>query len=308
MGQIKKLDVVGFESRVDANNLGMDKFAALLEADKALVEAEAILSECGIEGITPTGYVSKAEKIERLCDDASLLLDYPYELTEELLSVDSDFAKRVQEVTNALSTIKIDDIRIKNNFDINTILPYEENASVETDLKEYLTLEDFVGSFEELSPQETTFVKGFTDLLYSPLITDDKDLQAILTDKDGEIQEILYGAEINDTKNKPGRDFLAEVMNILTFGTYSNAIAILGYDPITKELLSEEQRKDLTLSDFKKAFSLGNTSNLGEEVAAYLSTIGDRKGSIFDDHTCQAMAALDLKTYLLASGTGVMAG
>ena len=53
MGQIKKLDVTGFESRVDSNNLNISHFDTFLEADKALVEADAILAECGIEGITP---------------------------------------------------------------------------------------------------------------------------------------------------------------------------------------------------------------------------------------------------------------
>ena len=51
MGQIKKLDVTGFESRVGSNNLNISHFDTFLEADKALVEADAILAECGIEGI-----------------------------------------------------------------------------------------------------------------------------------------------------------------------------------------------------------------------------------------------------------------
>ena len=53
MGQIKKLDVAGFESRVDSHSLNMAHFDTFLKADRALVEADAILSECGIEGITP---------------------------------------------------------------------------------------------------------------------------------------------------------------------------------------------------------------------------------------------------------------
>ena len=118
------------------------------------------MSECGIEGITPIGYESRAGKIGKLSEDASLLLKYPDELIDGLQAVDSAFAKGVQKATEALSTIRIDDIRIKNTFDKEIIGQSENQETSESTLKEFLTMEDVVRSFDELSPQETSFVIG----------------------------------------------------------------------------------------------------------------------------------------------------
>ena len=312
MGQVKKLDIEGFKSRVDGGFFGGDTFSKFIEADKKLVEADKILSECGIEGIAPLGYSSRETKISQLYDDVCLLINYPYDLQDGLIGVDERFSHGVQNALNALSTIKIDDIRISNNLGAEIIQHYEENAPTEIYPKEYLTLADFVGSFDGLKSQETTYVKGFTDLLYSPYITEDKDLQAIVAEKSDEIHEILYGAEFNAKKYQPGRELLSEVVDTITVGTYSVAIAILGYDPITKEILTEEERNKAMISGLISAgsfaFTMGTSSGAAERVIAYLSSVGGDTASILASEACEYMGASELETMLLSYLTGMAVG
>lgn len=311
MGQIKKLDVVGFESRVDSHSLNMTHFDTFLKADKALVEADAILAECGIEGITPVGYESRAEKIGKLGEDASLLLKYPDELIDGLLAVDANFAKGVQKATEALSTIRIDDIRIKNTFDTEIFGQSENQETSESTLKEYLTMEDVVRSFDELSPQETSFVKEFTDLLYAPYATKNIALDEMVTEKEDELQELLNGSDHDADKYHPAKEFLREILGVLTSGNYSSSIATMGYDPITKDVFSEEGRKALALSRtpqaLKFAFTFGADTKL-DELIAYISKPQGGMASLSSTNAYEAMTVSRLEMYLLAATSGVTAG
>ena len=307
MGQIKKLDVAGFESRVDSHSLNMARFDTFLKADRALVEADAILSECGIEGITPIGYESRAGKIGKLSEDASLLLKYPDELIDGLQAVDSAFAKGVQKATEALSTIRIDDIRIKNTFDKEIIGQSENQETSESTLKEYLTMEDVVRSFDELSPQETSFVKEFTDLLYAPYATKNIALDAMVTEKEDELQELLNGSDHDADKYHPAKEFLREILGVLTSGNYSSSIASMGYDPITKDVLSEEERKNYHLSGLRNALTLGADTKL-DELIAYISKPQGWMASLLSSNSYEAMAVSRLETYLLTATSGVAVG
>ena len=311
MGQIKKLDVAGFESRVDSYNLNISHFDTFLEADKALVEADAILSECGIEGITPIGYESRAEKIGKLGEDASLLLNYPDELIDGLQAVDFGFAKGVQKATEALATIRIDDIRIKNTFDTEIFGQSENQETSESTLKEYLTMEDVVRSFDELSPQETSFVKEFTDLLYAPYATKNIALDEMVTEKEDELQELLNGSDHDADKYHPAKEFLREILGVLTSGNYSSSIATMGYDPITKDVFSEEGRKALALSRtpqaLKFAFTFGADTKV-DELIAYIPKPQGGTASLSSTNAYEAMAVSQLEMYLLAATSGVTAG
>ena len=307
MGQIKKLDVTGFESRIDSHSLNMAHFDTFLEADKALVEADAILGECGIEGITPIGYESRAEKIGKLGEDASLLLKYPDELIDGLQAVDTAFAKGVKKATEALATISIDDIRIKNTFDKEIFGQSENQETSESTLKEYLTMEDVVRSFDELSPQETSFVKEFTDLLYAPYATKNISLDAMVTEKEDELQELLKGSDHDADKYHPAKEFLREILGVLTSGNYSSSIAATGYDPITKDVLSEEERKNYHLSGLRNALTLGADTKL-DELIAYISKPQGGMASLLSSNAYEAMTVSRLEMYLLAATSGVTAG
>ena len=289
MGQVKKLDIVGFESRIEGDSFKGDAFGKFIKADNELVKADQILSDCGIEGITPIGYSSRAEKISLLFDDACKLINYPIDLVEGLTGVDARFAAGVQNALRALDTIRIDDIRIKNDFGV-TVKEQEFNEEefiYKDVLKEDLTLDDFVGYYDSLSYFGTSYVKGFTDLLYSPYITDEKDLQDIVTEKSDEIHELLYGDE---------------------FGNYSNIIAVMGYDPIMEEILSIEDIKRAALSGGYYSLLKGPSCGATKGVIAYLSTLEGETASMPTSEVFTCLGAKELNTLLLSSCRGIAVG
>ena len=289
MGQVKKLDIVGFESRIEGDSFKGDAFGKLIKADNELVKADQILSDCGIEGITPIGYSSRAEKISLLFDDACKLINYPTDLVEGLTGVDARFAAGVQNALRALDTIRIDDIRIKNDFGVTRKeREFDEyEFTYKEVLKEELTLSDFVGYYDSLSYFGTSYVKGFTDLLYSPYITDEKDLQDIVTEKSDEIHELLYGDE---------------------FGNYSNIIAVMGYDPIMEEILSIEDIKRAALSGGYYSLLKGPSCGATKGVIAYLSTLEEEADSMSTSEVFTCLGAKELETILLTSCSGIKTG
>ena len=316
MGQIKKFDKLGFQSRIEGGYFDIRYWQSFVYADKILVEIDGIIAESGIEGVSPIGYVSRANKIDQLCKDACVLINYPNELEEELISVDALFSSNVHdEALNDLATIKIDDIRIRNSFDVTVTQRYEhigyEDPS-ETYLKEYLTLSDFVGSFDGLKSQETSYVKGFTDLLYSPYMTEGKDLHEIVAEKNDEIYEILYGAEFDVKRHQPGKEALSEILGLVTIGLFSLAKAYMGYDPITGEILTEEERTALAISGSVTAalfiFTLGSSAGAGEAIVTYMSMTGGGSASILTATACEEMGASELETILLSSMAGILVG
>ncbi len=289
MGQVKKLDIAGFESRIEGDSFKGDAFGKLIKADNELVKADQILSDCGIEGITPIGYSSRAEKISLLFDDACKLINYPTDLVEGLTGVDARFAAGVQNALRALDTIRIDDIRIKNDFGVTRKeREFDEyEFTYKEVLKEELTLSDFVGYYDSLSYFGTSYVKGFTDLLYSPYITDEKDLQDIVTEKSDEIHELLYGDE---------------------FGNYSNIIAVMGYDPIMEEILSIEDMKRAALSGGYYSLLKGPSCGATKGVIAYLSTLEGETDSMSTSEVFTCLGAKELETILLTSCSGIKTG
>ena len=316
MGQIKKFDKVGFQSRADSRHFDISYWKDFVSADKMLVDIDDIIAESGIEGVSPIGYVSRANKIDQLCHDACVLINYPQELEEELISVDTLFSSNVHdEALNDLATIKIDDIKIRNTFDVTITQRYEhieyEDPS-ETYLKEYLTLSDFVGSFDGLKSQETSYVKGFTDLLYSPYMTEGKDLHEIVAEKNDEIYEILYGAEFDVKRHQPGKEALSEIFGLVTIGLFSLAKAYMGYDPITGEILTEEERTALAISGTVTAslfiFTMGTSGGAGEALVTYMSIAGGGSASILTEKACEEMGASQLETFLFSSLAGILVG
>ena len=316
MGQIKKFDKLGFQSRIEGGYFDIRYWQNFVYADKMLVEIDGIIAESGIEGVSPIGYVSRANKIDQLCKDACVLINYPNELEEELISVDTLFSSNVHdEALNDLATIKIDDIRIRNSFDVTVTQRYEhigyEDPS-ETYLKEYLTLSDFVGSFDGLKSQETSYVKGFTDLLYSPYMTEGKDLHEIVAEKNDEIYEILYGAEFDVKRHQPGKEALSEIFGLVTIGLFSLAKAYMGYDPITGEILTEEERTALAISGSVTAalfiFTMGTSGGAGEALVTYMSIAGGGSAYILTATACEEMGASQLETFLFSSLAGILVG
>ena len=289
MGQVKKLDIVGFESRIEGDSFKGDAFGKLIKADNELVKADQILSDCGMEGITPIGYSSRAEKISLLFDDACKLINYPTDLVEGLTGVDARFAAGVQKALSALNTIRIDDIRIKNDFGVTRKeREFDEyEFTYKEVLKEDLTLDDFVGHYDSLSSYGTSYVKVFTDLLYSPYITDEKDLQDTVIEKSDEIHELLYGDE---------------------FGNYSNIIAVMGYDPIMEEILSIEDMKRAALSGGYYSLLKGPSCGATKGVIAYLSTLGEEADSMSTSEVFTCLGAKELETILLTSCSGIKTG
>lgn len=94
-------------------------------------------------------------------DNFNLLRTYPEKLVRGIETVDKSFADSILEVCNELSTIKIDDIQVKNDFNVEITQYYEwqDGTTQETFVKENLTLGDFLGHLDGLSTQESTYVK-----------------------------------------------------------------------------------------------------------------------------------------------------
>ena len=313
MGQLKKLDISGFLSRTEGGHLELTYRESFLRADKLLVDIDEILGSCGIEGIGSIGYVSLEPQISKLYEDVIVLANYPSELTFEFSSVDDDFAHDVQDAVNALSTIKIDDIRIKNEFGVT----YTEESFdgfeyvYETRMKDSISLTDFLGGgYTGLRREETTFVEGFTDVIYSHLVTEDKDLKTVIAEKSNEIDAILHGAEFNAASYQPAKEMLSQTLEIASMGIYPLMECVAGYDLITKEILTDDEMGRLM---FMMGLELTFVPlMMGKGFAQFFINLAASAGgavtSVTTAKLCEEMGATELQTFLISSLVGLAAG
>ncbi len=313
MGQLKKLDISGFLSRTEGGHLELTYRESFLRADKLLVDIDEILGSCGIEGVGSIGYVSLEPQISKIYEDVLVLANYPSELTFEFSSVDDDFAHDVQDAVNALSTIKIDDIRIKNEFGVT----YTEESFdgfeyvYDTRMKDSISLTDFIGGgYTGLRREETTFVEGFTDVIYSRFVTDDKDLKTIIAEKSKEIDSSLHGAEFNAASYQPAKEMLSQTLEITSMGIYPLMECVAGYDLITKEILTDDEMGRLM---FMMGLELTFVPlMMGKGFAQFFINLAASAGgavtSVTTAKLCEEMGATELQTFLISSLVGLAAG
>ena len=317
MGNLKKLDIEGMLGRVNHIKLGDEYWNDFLAADSDLVEIDRLISECGIEGISSVGYISQADKIGMLQHDCDLLKEYPKNLVEELIPVDTEFAHNVNNALNALSAIRVDDIRIKNTLGVTVTQYFNEHAissgTESTWRKKDLTLADFVGYFDDyLMGRETSFVKGFTDVLYSKETLDRKDLQTVLKEKNSDLRVLLYGSEFDMKKYQPNAVQWSNLENAATCGLYSIEIAILGYDTITKERLTEEERAIRGLTGVVGLIPLlmgwGQAGSSLEGSVQYLSMAGGNVAQTSTEYACEELGVPPLISAIISTAAGMGVG
>ena len=177
-----------------------------------------------------------------------------------------------------------------------------------------LTLADFVGSFNGPKSQETTFVPGFTDLIYVEFVTDEKDIKTVLDEKSKEIHDMLYGAEFYAKKYQPGKELVSDILGCVSLGAWSIYKAYTGYDPITQEYLSPEERKELmqtgTMNAVFFAFGVANMPVMGiKEIAvSYLSIAGGGTSAELTESACEALGLSQEDTRLLSALVGLAVG
>ena len=327
MGQIKILDAKKFQSRVtdwesEEKPFGSVLWEHLRTANRMLVDADGILSSCGFEGVSSIEYASLSNEIDQLEEDTEKLKEYPLQLVQQFLGVDKKFSEDAKNALNALATIKIDDITITNDFDVR-VTQYHDSACEEVPLEHIptelvphysLTLADFVGSFNGPKSQETTYVQGFTDLIYAEFVTDEKDIKTVMDEKSEEIHDMLYGAEFYAKKYQPGKELVSDILGCVSLGAWSIYKACTGYDPITQEYLSPEERKELmqtgTMNAGFFAFGVANMPVMGiKEIAvSYLSIAGGGTSAELTESACEALGLSQEDTRLLSALAGLAVG
>ena len=315
MGQIRKLDKEGMRSRVDKKNLSGSSWTCFKMADQTLTEIDGIVSNCSVGGITIPRYESLADSIGKLEADSKLLLDYPDELIEGIDTVDSDFSHNVNNALNALSAIKLDDIRVKNTFDVEVTSVFNTHDHTGDPLnspKPDLTIADFIGYFDEYAlGRDTSFVKGFTDVLYLEDIREGKSLQEILKEDNDTLKELLYGSEIDIKKYAPNAQYMSEIAGDIPGGIYPLATAIYGYDIFTHDRLTKKERKNEGITGTVELVLLlllwGKADGLVEGVTPYLSMAGSNVAQTGAEHLCEDMGAPPLATLLISSTVGALA-
>ena len=86
----------------------------------------------------------------------------------------------------------------------------------------------------------------------------------------------------------------------------------MGYDPITGEILTEEERTALAISGSVTAalfiFTLGSSAGAGEAIVTYMSMTGGGSASILTAKACEEMGASELETILFSSLAGILVG
>lgn len=315
MGQIRKLDKEGMRSRIDKKNLSGSSWTCFKMADQTLTEIDGIVSNCSVGGITIPRYESLADSIGKLEADSKLLLDYPDELIEGIDAVDSDFSHNVNNALNALSAIKLDDIRVKNTFDVEVTSVFNIHDHTGDPLnspKPDLTIADFIGYFDEYAlGRDTSFVKGFTDVLYLEDIREGKSLQDILKEDNDSLKELLYGSEIDIKKYAPNAQYMSEIAGDIPGGIYPLATAIYGYDIFTHDRLTKKERKNEGITGTVELVLLlllwGKADGLVEGVTPYLSMAGSNVAQTGAEHLCEDMGAPPLATLLISSTVGALA-
>ncbi len=315
MGQIRKLDKEGMRSRIDKKNLSGSSWTCFKMADQTLTEIDGIVSNCSVGGITIPRYESLADSIGKLEADSKLLLDYPDELIEGIDTVDSDFSHNVNNALNALSAIKLDDIRVKNTFDVEVTSVFNTHDHTGDPLnspKPDLTIADFIGYFDEYAwGRDTSFVKGFTDVLYLEDIREGKSLQDILKEDNDTLKELLYGSEIDIKKYAPNAQYMSEIAGDIPGGIYPLATAIYGYDIFTHDRLTKKERKNEGITGTVELVLLlllwGKADGLVEGVTPYLSMAGSNVAQTGAEHLCEDMGAPPLATLLISSTVGALA-
>ena len=321
MGRIKKLDTEGMLGRVDTEKLGVGKWIDFTEADKNLVEIDRLLSECGVEGISSVGYISHGNEIGMLQEDCELLKEYPKNLVEEMPPIDEEFFHNVTNALDALSAIRIEDIKVRNTFDVKITqhfdkddLHYSENHIYEFPIiKQDLTIPDFMGYYKQVVYNgENSFVEGFTDVIYSNGLKEGKDLQAIAKENEELLNNLLYGSEFEMKKYQPLVELNSSLFSATMCGTYSLETALLGYDTITKERLTEGEKAlrgiTGTISLATLLMGWGQAGGAAEGIVIYMSMAGANSAQVLTEYGCEQLEAPPLVTAIISTTVGMGVG
>jgi hypothetical protein len=249
--------------------------------------------------------------------DCHLLKEYPQELVDELIPVDQDFYHNVINAVDALSAIRIDDIRVKNTFNVTTIQHFDKDASYwaseSKEIKKDLTISDFMGYYgESIYGKENSFVEGFTDVIYSNDLKAGKDLQTIAKENEELLKALLHGSEFEMKKYQPLVELSSCLFSAETCGLYSIETVYLGYDTITKERLTEDEKSIRaitgTLSFVTLLMGWGQAGGVAEGVVIYISMAAADSAQIATAYGCEQLGAPPLVTALISTTVGMGVG
>ncbi|MFT3984211.1 MAG: pre-toxin TG domain-containing protein [Lachnospiraceae bacterium] len=272
MGAVKQLDIGGFTERTmsaagggSSHVLGM--WDTLREVDKAIMAADAALGEAGLEEFSSHGYTSLEAELNREQEAMSVLIAYPSALCSQLYDeVDHDFMVRIKNgALETLSRIKIDEITVENTFDVTTVLHLQEPGGGETeqsDLKKRIGIRDFIGYHPE-KIETTSYVVGFTDILHKPQMEDGQTLEEFLFANSEKIDELLYSGEYDNKKYQPVKQFISELGDAMSLGILPLIKAMTGYDFITEEELTGDERVLALAEGIISLVGLGAAAKIG---------------------------------------------
>ena len=215
----------------------------LRDIDKALVEAKSLIESCGYAEIPVPEYDVHAEAIDKAESDMEVLASFPQDLCNGLYDqTDKEFFKAINEkVENVLDLIKMDEITIKNDFDVMQTKYVGKDGLPQTLKKHELCISDFLG-YNMFGETKSTPIEGFTDILYKPFMTDDMTLMGYVSANQKELHDLIYSGEYDAKKYQPLRQLASDVLDALSLGVIPIVKSMSGYDVITGEHLSDEER------------------------------------------------------------------
>ena len=220
---------------------------------------------------------------------------------------------------DALSAIRIDDIRVKNTFNVTITQHLNEedyeayNTYENVGLKTDLTIADFMGYYEKVVYKgENSFVEGFTDVIYSNDLKAGKDLQTIAKENEELLKALLHGSEFEMKKYQPLTELSSCLFSAETCGLYSIETSFLGYDTITKERLTDDEASIRAITGIMSFATLlmgwGQAGGVAEGVVIYMSMAAADSAQIATAYGCEQLGAPPLVTALISTTVGMGVG
>ena len=274
--EIKLLDTA-WETRISTCAFPADMCMAMVDIRDIIENCNDALTRAGLAAV-PYSPDAGYQELIRITNNIVKLNDYITKVRADLGSAIDDplfYAfNQKGKATELLSLIHMEDFQTANTVNVETITSYDGNIGTTT--KPTIGFSDFIGSGGEVNPAapvtQTVCVQEFNDLFaqtyelskkYGNLSEDDvkslKDYQNLL----------LTSTEFDHKKEQPFLDLLSGLVDILIITQFLKAAA--GYDPITDEDLTDQERNMLVISGSVQVLLLG--VGFGSELMAKAAVV-----------------------------------
>ena len=260
--EIKLFDTA-WETRISTCSFPADMCMAMVDIRDIINNCNDALSGAGLAGISysvDAGY----QELIRITNNIVTLNDYITRVRADLGSAIDDplfYAfNQKGKATELLSLIHMEDFQTANTVNVGTITSYDGNIATTT--KSTIGFSDFIGSGGAVNPAapvtQKVCVQEFNDL-FAQTYEDNKkygNLSAYDVKSLKDYQNLLLtNTEFDHKKEQPFRDFLSGAVDILIIPQFLKAA--VGYDPITDEDLTDQERDMLVLSGCIQIVLLG---------------------------------------------------